>query len=418
MLRNLSLGNGIVLARRLATAWVLLLALTALIAGGRRNDMLYFRIAFCVYAAAVGFATLRASPARWPRAVRTGELIAFNVAIFLALGEVSLRLLNAYSANALLLPRTLDSFRLEPGRDYGAGLKGNRLGYPGEDYALKKPAEIYRIAALGDSFAVGAAVAYSDNYLTRLQGALSGVEVLNFGVSGTGPREYLEILQTHAVAFDPDLVLVSFFVGNDVTESLAVPRGLDPRQYLFYLAIERGARVWRQARAPSANGDRLGGAGYSPDQFVEIEARRLEICHTPVDMGLEKKWARALERIEAMDQLCKSTHRRLAVVLIPDEFQVDEELRETARLKAGWQAGEILVDLPQTRLREFLSQRRIPCLDLLPTLKQSTGAYALRDTHWNALGNRVAASAIGDWLRSEQLVPVSRLASAPRRRAP
>jgi hypothetical protein len=419
MLQHLSIRKCLVLARRLGVAWVLLLGLLALFIGGQRNDVLFFRIGFCACAAAICFGTLRlALPASRSRAAHALELLACNLAMFLVLGEISLRCHNVYSHTALLLPRTLDSFRLEPGRDYGAGLKGNRLGYPGEDYALKKPAEVYRIAALGDSFAVGAAVAYCDNYLTRLQSALPGVEVLNFGVSGTGPREYLEILQTHGLAFDPDLVLVSFFVGNDVTESLAIPRGLDPRQYLLYLAIERGARLWHRARAAGAGGDRLAGAGYSTDQFLEIETRRLEICHTPIEAGLEKKWARALERIEAIDQLCKSTHRRLAVVLIPDEFQVNEELREAARLKAGWKADEVLVDLPQTRLREFLSRRQIPCLDLLPAMKQSSGAYALRDTHWNALGNRVAASAIRDWLRSEELVPVSRLASAPRRRAP
>ena len=106
------------------------------------------------------------------------------------------------------------------------------------------------------------------------------------------------------------------------------------------------------------------------------------------------------------------------MVLIPDEFQVNDQLREEARLAAGWKAEEIEVELPQARLREFLSNRQIPCLDLLPVLKHCSETYALRDTHWNALGNRIASSAIADWLRAEELVPVSRLASAPLRQAP
>ncbi len=459
MVLNSSIRQWFVLARRLAVAWVLLLALMALMAGGQRNDVRNFRIAFGACASVISYCTfhlrrpfgvgdwrkwgqaprvlgasphfcqphssgeasLPAAPTTRSRLLRTGrvlEVVACNLAVFLVLGEVGLRVLNACAPSALLLPRTLDSFRLEPGRDYGAGLKGNRLGYPGDDHAVCKPTGTFRIAALGDSFAVGAAVAYSDNYLERLESTLPGVELLNFGVSGTGPREYLEILQTHAQAFGPDLVLVSFFVGNDVTESLAVPRGIDPRQYLLYLALQRGGRLLRQPSIGSPAGDRLAGSGYSPAQFLEIEARRLEICHTPIPPDLEKKWLRALERINAIADLCRSTGKRVAVVLIPDEFQVNDQLRDAARLAAGWKADEIDLELPQARLLEFLSQRQIPCLDLLPVLKQCSGAYALRDTHWNALGNRVAASAIADWLRAEDLVPVSRLASAPPRQAP
>jgi hypothetical protein len=418
MLQKPTFYTSFVLARRLAVAWVLLLAASALLFGGQRNDVQWFRILFCICSVIVAIATLRFSQTGRSKAGYALEVIGVNLAFFLVTGEGALRLLNAYSTNALLLPRTLDSFRLEPGRDYGAGLRGNRLGYPGDDHPLRKPTGTYRIAALGDSFAVGAAVAYDDNYLTRLQASLPGVEVLNFGVSGTGPREYLEILQTHAQAFEPDLVLLSIFVGNDITESLATPRGLDPRQYLLYLACERGSRIWRQAITEPATGDRLAGTGFSPAQFLEIESRRLEVCHTSSIPALEKKWLRALDRIEAIADLCRSAGKRLAIVLIPDEFQVNDELRKAACQLAGWQVDEIDVQLPQKRLLEFLGKREIPCLDLLPVMKQTADAYASRDTHWNALGNQIAASAIQEWLQAEELVPVSRLASAPRPQVP
>ena len=234
-----------------------------------------------------------------PKWLRSCELLACNAALFLAIGEGSLRLLNAYSPRSLLLPRALDSFRLEPGREYGAGLRGNHLGYPGPDISIQKPSGVFRVAALGDSFAIGPAVSFEDNYLTRLQNTLPEIELLNFGVAGTGPREYLEILQTHARAFAPDLVLVSFFVGNDVTESLAVPRGLDPRQFMLYLAATRGLKVMRQPPQSEQKSDRLASSGFSPEQFLEIEARRLEVCRIAPGDGLEKKWNRALDRLAA-----------------------------------------------------------------------------------------------------------------------
>src|SRR5262249_42589786 len=140
---------------------------------------------------------------------------------------------------------TLDAHRLLPGHDYGAGLRGNALGYPGPDFRREKRPGVFRIAALGDSFAVGPAVPFSENYLTLLETALPGVEVYNFGVSGAGPREYQEILQRDVWPYQPDLVLLSVFVGNDVTENLPAPRYLDPRQHSLYLLVTRG---WRLAR--------------------------------------------------------------------------------------------------------------------------------------------------------------------------
>ena len=401
------LTSFLILTRRLGTVWVLLLAATALLMGGMRHDQLVFRIALAVSAAVLGLVSWMSSQRVLPRWLRTCELAVGNLALFLVLAECSLRLLNASSATSLLLPRTLDSFRLEPGRDYGAGLRGNRLGYPGPDRALQKPANVCRIAALGDSFAIGPAVAFEDNYLTRLELANPALEVLNFGVAGTGPREYLEILQSHALAFKPDLVLLSFFIGNDVTETLATPRGLDPRQFLLYLAAERGYRLLNRPSRGANAIDRLADAGYSLSQFQEIEARRLEICRTPQSDLIEKKWSRALSRMDAILKTCAEAGIPCAVVLIPDEFQVDEGVLEFARVRARMSETSLDNDYPQKRIREFLASRHTSYLDLLPVLKQNRGAYAPRDTHWNVLGNRLAADAISFWLNHERLIPVS-----------
>ncbi|MEZ5421131.1 MAG: hypothetical protein R2708_27860 [Vicinamibacterales bacterium] len=57
-----------------------------------------------------------------------------------------------------------------------------------------------------------------DNYLTLVEQALAAdgpAEVVNLGVSGTEPRDYLSLLVDEGLGLDPDLVLVGFFVGND-----------------------------------------------------------------------------------------------------------------------------------------------------------------------------------------------------------
>lgn len=402
-MRAISVRYIFVLFRRIATLWVLLLTAVALLAGGSRHDVLIFRVSFFLGLLGIGARAwlVKRRPPAWLSSI---ELLAFNVAMFLALGELSLRLMSASSSAALLVPSTLDSFRLGPGRDYGSGLRGNRLGYPGPDHALHKPAGTFRIAALGDSFAVGPTVAFEDNYLTQLEAARAGVEVLNFGVSGAGPREYLEILHTHALAFEPDLVLVSFFVGNDVTESLAVPRGLDPQQFAFFLAVKRGLRIANRGKSPCDPHDRLAGAPFSEAQFLDIEARRLEVCRMPAPESLEKKWERALGRLDEIARLSSAAGARCAVVMIPDEFQVNDDVLEAARKYAGIAKSALNLELPQQRLRAFLTERGMACLDLLPAFRRARDTYAPRDTHWNARGNHLAAQEIADWLRREGLL--------------
>jgi hypothetical protein len=335
----------------------------------------------------------------WSRGL---ELALTNLALILLCGELALRGAIAWRGGSVLVSQALDAHRLRPGHDYGGGLRGNRLGYPGRDFEFEQRPGVKRVAALGDSFAVGPAVPFSENYLTVLENSLAGVEVYNFGVSGAGPREYAAILEKDVWTHRPDLVLVSLFVGNDITETLATPRYLDPRQHALYLLGERGWRLLREKyRQPSASENtavRDTASALSPQTFREVEARRLAVCFQPVDPAMEKKWQRALGHLDAIVQGCRRRGVPLAVVLIPDEFQVNPAVLAEALAEAGVGRDRIDVDMPQRRLRAFFAERGVPCLDLLPAFSRAVDVYAPRDTHWNERGNRLAAGRIREWI--------------------
>jgi hypothetical protein len=338
------------------------------------------------------------------RALRVLEVVATNAALTVLLAEVSLQGFAACTGSSLLLGDTLDDYRLLPGHDYGGGLRGNPRGYPGPDAVPVKPPGARRIAALGDSFAVGPAVPFHENYLTRLQTALPGVEVCNFGVSGAGPREYHAILQRDVWTVQPDLVLVSVFVGNDITEALPAPRGLDPRRHALYLLCQRGWRLLREdrrreAEQPRSVPDRLGAPALSEQTYREVEARRLAVCLTPPPAGLEKKWRRALDALERIVRDCAAHKVKVAFVLIPDEFQVNLEVLTAAVRDAGVDRAEVDLERPQRRLKAFCADRGVPCLDLLDAFWGMPDTYAARDTHWNVRGNRLAAARLAGWLR-------------------
>jgi hypothetical protein len=58
-------------------------------------------------------------------------------------------------------------------------------------------------------------------------------------------------------------------------------------------------------------------------------------------------------------------------------------------------------EFPQRAIARFCTARGIRFLDLLPALRRGEAegrTYHLRDTHWNARGNRIAGELIGRWV--------------------
>ena len=130
----------------------------------------------------------------------------------------------------------------------------------------------------------------------------------------------------------------------------------------------------------------------------EVEARRLAVCAFPPTAALEKKWRRALGHLDALIADCRRRGVPVGLVLIPDEFQVNGEVLAVAAAVAGLDSEKIDLEYPQWRLWAFCAERGVPCLDLLPVLRGRADAYAPRDTHWNATGNRLAAAEVAAWL--------------------
>ena len=83
--------------------------------------------------------------------------------------------------------------------------------------------------ALGDSFTYGL-VPYPDAVMTRLEEALragcagTDLEVLNFGIGGTGIWDYKLLYELAGPTYDPDLVMVNLYLGNDGPDLFAHPR--------------------------------------------------------------------------------------------------------------------------------------------------------------------------------------------------
>lgn len=248
----------------------------------------------------------------------------------------------------------------------------NALGYRGAERPLARTEGLARIAVLGDSFTLGIGVRDEDTLPARLEAALQGVEVLNFGVSASDTVEQVRYLQGYVARFRPDLVLIVFFL-NDAERAatmdfLTRPRALvGLREHSFLLNGVVGV-LERALSREAMRGHYLD--GYASDA---------------------PGWLRAREALREAREHCARGGARLALAVHP--ILVDLDAYPFAPIHAT--------------LLEFCAAERIPAVDLLPAFA-GLDARELwvheNDQHPNELAHALSAGVLADFLRRAALL--------------
>jgi hypothetical protein len=177
-------------------------------------------------------------------------LIFFGVLVSLICCEVALRLLG-YSFPEFYQIDNSRGYSLRPSmegwyrKEGEAFVRINRDGLRDRDHARTKPAETFRIAVLGDSYAEALQVSQEQAFWSVLERQLQAceslvqaektvapqhsgepasaraktVEVINFGVSGYSTAQELITLREQVWAYSPDLVLLTVTTNNDISDN-------------------------------------------------------------------------------------------------------------------------------------------------------------------------------------------------------
>lgn len=373
-----------------------------------------------------------------PRARGLPARLAGAVALAVAGLEVGLRLAGALlPAAPEWLPassdveRQLAAYRFEPGT-VRLRFPCNSLGFYDEE--PPRPGSGARwVAVVGDSF-VASSVPQPVHFSSVAE-AGAGLAVQAFGVHAAGPREYLELLRREVLPLAPDALLLALFAGNDVSDSLRaeatwLQRVFDPKNARLLFVPARLASARRAGPAASQRGrvqdgeivldapqgelrgsveqlraalpalmpwlfdPALESPPYGPEEFLEIERGRVLQACLPDAPG----WSPFTRLLDEL--LATAGDVPVAVLLLPDQFQVDDALWEQVSGEAGGRAPDR--DLPQRRIGALLAERGVPCLDVLPALRAAAArgepAYLRQDTHLNLRGNEIVGRALGEFL--------------------
>jgi hypothetical protein len=382
------------------------------------------------------FMLLPAPRSRWLRdLVRGLDVLLLNLCLLAVAGEIGLRAVAALRPSVLLaradagVEQGLEAARYPPGT-VRHGFPVNSGGHYDEEFAPKVPGRRV-VVCIGDSFSAGI-VHHRFHFTTVAERRLDGVTIHNLGLPAIDIPQYQLLLEREALPLEPDAVVINLFVGNDLSWPLPAPERaaslkgwFDASSLLMVqvprrlLILSRQGRRARQALEDRAGSDsdaeilrtrkeilerypwyedpRSEPPTLDRGSYLTIERRRAaQLCQQP-----RGGFAIRLERLNEMRAAARGVP--LAVMIIPDVFQVEDRLwAEVA--PPGANRAQRMRAVAITR--QWLDAHGFAYLDLLPVLRGvrplddgEAHLYKLNDTHFNARGNAVVGRALADFLK-------------------
>lgn len=345
---------------------------------------------------------------------------------------------------------------LSPYREYATDVRINPLGLRDRPIAYEKPPDTVRLLSLGDSFGEAVQVDLDATYPKQLESLLARslgrrVEVLNAAVGGWGTDQELDFYLDEGWRYAPDVVLLGFFVGNDLVNNYAPLQlaeawgGADKPFYDLSVdgtlvgparakspapsssaappvrpppwLADVAATLWQHAAtyrlaAPHLRdvpfvlrwlgpSGLLGADGVVRAAFPPIPTVYLSY-ETPPDERFEAAWRLTATLILRLRDETARRGARLVVVIVCAREQIDQSVwARTLEAYPAMQRRQWDLEWQNRRLATFLTGAGIPYVDLLPEFHEaaaegrgSAPLYFRHDGHWTPAGHRLAAAAL------------------------
>ncbi|MGH6942806.1 MAG: GDSL-type esterase/lipase family protein, partial [Geminicoccaceae bacterium] len=281
-----------------------------------------------------------------------------------------------------------------------------------DDHGFRNPSpwpEQADVVAVGDSMVFGYGVEDEQAWPRLVAKELPDTEIVNLGLIGAAPQQYLRVLEAFGLALHPKLVLFMLFPGNDLIDADAFQRWLDERTKLSY---EEWRRTDGQPRYAGLLQQLLGGSRVlaflrgarnaltSPVTGSDIEfedGRRIRLAPAMLYSSLERDhpgdpvFELVMTTIERARTVSRRHGSHFLVLLMPTKEEV-----YLPRI------GEPAPPLVETFKTE-LEKREVRFTDLTPYFRaRSRDAAPLFfeiDGHPNAAGYRLIARVVADHLK-------------------
>jgi len=297
---------------------------------------------------------------------------------------------------------------------------------------IRAAAGSFKVMVLGDSFSLEREGTVCQLLASDLR--QRGFGVLNMGVEGTGPINYLQNLETYGRDYHPNLILVNYYVGNDLTDTLfgearrsgwkeSVKRVIK-WSYLGELVMQVRAQYAQRVRLAPVVQSIHDSRGSLPDTLNPflVELARFYPDYLITNLLMEnddakRAWALNETVLGQMKQAASKSGARLVIAVFPSTLQVNES-HVPFYTNIGFRYDAHIADSrkPQETIASWCERESVLCLDLLPAFRsaQPHEYYLTNDDHWNDDGNRLAYQVLSERTKAEKVWPEMRAAATSR----
>lgn len=313
--------------------------------------------------------------------------------------------------------------------EFRTKIKINSAGMRDKECNIARTDGKKRIAILGDSFTSSLGVYDNETFAKVMEEKLlTGTEVLNFGVNGYGPTQELLLLQTKAIKYRPDLVIMVVYVGNDFDDIGGVSDWIDG--YLRPKAVidsegklnfdgipvpisEKHVRMKKikpKCELPRSHLiDFIDKFIHRNKYSVSIMPSEVRLCKKNYNDDTRKSFRLMGAIIKETNEYCRKEGVKFMVAIAPTIVQVYES-RYWKEIKKKYNLNESDYDImqPNKILSGICNNAGIPMIDLTEPLKSATESgndtYYLANQHWNKAGEQIAAETIVKYIKEKKLL--------------
>jgi len=272
------------------------------------------------------------------------------------------------------------------------------------------------VPVFGDSLAFGVGVRDEETFVSLLAPSLP-VRLVNFSMPGSQMLDQLDQLDVlerlDARVAVPTMGVFVVFLGNDLTDvAISAADGEETGRAAAWFS------GWLFAMNAALDEHRLVSRWHAVQWARALAVRRVNAARSepqmePIFMLMDR--AAPLDRVRqgfeaAVDRLV-STAARIrftpVVIVIPDRFQVNEQMRRDKAALHGVSGASYDPWRPNRLVAEVLGARGLAFIDTTACLDGRAGQYFVRDLHLTAAGHETVARCVGPFVAA-RLIAASR----------
>jgi len=296
-------------------------------------------------------------------------------------------------------------------------LELNSLGLRDRKHDFSKKPGVFRVMLLGDSMSMAEGAELEETYIKQFEvmanqsGRARNLETINAAIRGYGNDQELVLFERLGPKFQPDLVILGFFEGNDFKDNRTggIFR-LDGEKLVRTTPTKENSPKLRyysnQIRIQNFPGYRFL-VGHS--HLVNLLRKRVAYCLERASFRVERAaapaaktgipesdWKLTLRILERWESNCRQLGAIPLILFIPSKQNV-------LNLKAGKLNDDSRTDL---RLQEFVSRRNILWVNPLEAFIQSAAPdrLYLEEGHLSPEGHKKVAEQIFKYLAKKGMI--------------